>query len=97
VQKSYATKLKLEWKLRVLAEDMAKAACSESVKRPWDSRTPVSVGSSVLVIAMMLWEVRRGAGGPWQRPAGAEAGRRVWRGLRRCVGLWSCWLACPCC
>ncbi|KAG2426274.1 hypothetical protein HXX76_013031 [Chlamydomonas incerta] len=67
--RTYSAQLRMDFKWRRLAEDIATAAKPADRRMPWDGRTPTSVASAVVLIAMALAEIRKdteaaaGAGG----------------------------------
>ncbi|GIL83157.1 hypothetical protein Vretifemale_11970 [Volvox reticuliferus] len=56
--RNYCNQLRLEFKCKKLAEEIAQNAKPADRRVPWDGRTPTSIASAIVFIAMVLWEVR---------------------------------------
>ncbi|PNW83189.1 hypothetical protein CHLRE_06g310450v5 [Chlamydomonas reinhardtii] len=71
--RTYSAQLRMDFKWRRLAEDIATAAKPADRRMPWDGRTPTSVASAVVLIAMALAEIRKDG----EAPGGAGSSRSV--------------------
>ncbi|KAG2483559.1 hypothetical protein HYH03_017566 [Edaphochlamys debaryana] len=73
----YGIDLRLEFKLRKVAEDIARASKPQDRSMPWDGRAPSTVASAVVFITMTMAEIKRDREQGPQGGAGAGAPRAV--------------------
>ncbi|GFR52806.1 hypothetical protein Agub_g15428 [Astrephomene gubernaculifera] len=75
--RNYCNQLRLEFKLKRNAELIAQAAKPQDRRVPWDGRTPTSIASAIVFIAIMLHEIRKesegSAGAAYSGLAGLKA------------------------
>ncbi|GIL83155.1 hypothetical protein Vretifemale_11970 [Volvox reticuliferus] len=57
--RNYCNQLRLEFKCKKLAEEIAQNAKPADRRVPWDGRTPTSIASAIVFIAMVLWEIKK--------------------------------------
>ncbi|EFJ52036.1 hypothetical protein VOLCADRAFT_79408, partial [Volvox carteri f. nagariensis] len=77
--RNYCNHLRLEFKCKKLAEEIAQNAKPQDRRVPWDGRTPTSIASAIVFIAMMLWEIKKEEG---QAGAGGSAGQPAFASLK---------------
>ncbi|KAG2481956.1 hypothetical protein HYH03_019089 [Edaphochlamys debaryana] len=75
----YGNKLGLEFKLRKVAEDIARASKPPERRMPWDGRTPTSIASAVVFITMTMAEIKKDA--EEARAGGTSGGARAIKAL----------------
>ncbi|KXZ54509.1 hypothetical protein GPECTOR_4g574 [Gonium pectorale] len=92
---SYCNQLRVEFKLKKVAEEIALNAKPHDRRVPWDGRTPTSIASAIVFIAMTMWEIRKeseaarapGAAAPVQSYASVKAIKNMSDQIMQSVAL----------